>query len=72
MDLGVAAAGERLAIPREQGQSKQVRHCLGSEIGGVGGWRARESVSSGRIVTTDAQRLRRAFTHTHTQKKAMK
>ena len=57
---------ERLAITREQGQSKRVRHSLGSEI--RRGWRARESVSSGRIVTNRHSEARER-TSTRTQER---
>lgn len=51
MDVGVAAAVESLPILRVQDKSKQVRYCLGSEIGGFGRWKARDSVSSRRITS---------------------
>lgn len=56
---------ERLAITREQGQSKRVRHCLGSEI-------HRVSVDGGHERTSQVeelsyrQTLRGYGEHTHT------
>lgn len=68
MDVGVAAAVESLPILRVQDKSKQVRYCLGSEIGGFGGGEmegARQRLKWKNYVTTDPQRLERARARTH-------
>lgn len=62
---------ERLAITREQGQSKRVRHSLGSEIRRVRGDGEQEKASQvGELLPTGTQRLQRALLHVH--KNAMK
>lgn len=66
---------ERLAITREQGQSKRVRHCLGSEIRGVAGDGGHERASQVEELSynrhLEATESIHAFTRTHTRR-AMK
>ena len=62
---------ERLAITREQGQSKRVRHSLGSEIRWTRGDGEQEKASQvGELLPTGTQRLERELLHVH--KNAMK
>ena len=61
---------EKLAITREQGQSKRVRHCLGSEIRRVrvdGGQERTSQVEELSYRHSEATESAHARTHTHTR-----
>lgn len=63
----VGAVVERLAVPRGQDHSKQIRHCLGSEIGGVGGDGRRARASQVEELSYNRHsEATESITHTHT------